>query len=101
MTDWQFRKFYGPSSEGTKWTNWEDVSEGVVFYSPFTLLSSSITACGKIEFRIKPEKCEICDAEEAESSGLCEYHLDVERGIYEDPWPDFIDEGYGTLRDLY
>lgn len=101
MTEYQFRKYYGPKDDGTSWSEWEDVQEGMVYYSPRTLLMD-ITELGRIEFRIKPEKCEICDAEEAESSGLCEYHLDVERGIYEDPWPDFHDDdgsGYWNTQE--
>jgi hypothetical protein len=105
MSDWQYRKHYGRKPDGTEWSPWEDVKEGMVFYSPRTLLETDPDASGRIEFRLKHDPhCEYLDCELAvEDLGLCFRHLNEELDHYnhDDPWPDFHDEELGTLRKLY
>lgn len=94
---WQFRKYYGVRDDtGNPWTDWEDVAEGIEYYSPRTYLNN-IDNKGKIEFRIKPEPepedCSVpgCEAV-AEWEGLCVPHW--ESANNDDPWP-YEDDGSG------
>lgn len=53
------------------------------------------------QFRTMPDDCSVpgCEAVEEEDSGLCAYHLNMERG-YSYDWPDFHDEPH-FQRELY
>ena len=103
MGEWQFRKHYGPKMDGTEWSAWEDVFEGIAHYSPRTLLRFDPDASGRIEFRIKPEPTCLarnCDGA-VDYDGLCAYHYDEANDT--DHWPDFHDElpGMWDGSDLY
>ncbi len=94
MSDWQYRKYYGPKPDGTEWSPWTEVTEGVVFYGPRTLLGQDPNASGRIEFRkMSDPHCEYRDCELAvEDLGLCFEHLNDELDFFDaayDPWPDF------------
>jgi hypothetical protein len=96
MSDWQYRKYYGykvgPDNSG--WTDWSDLEEGPLFYTPRTLFELDPNAVGHLEFRKTPTDdphCLFCDLA-VEDLGLCFQHLNEELDLFnaeDDPWPDF------------